>query len=130
MTITADGILWAVDGPPVGIWGTSMGTGDILMRDVLCLRPDGTGYVINMSVLRGNETLPVLWRHEAPGQLELATLLPDDDPEDPDLLWQHIDYCAAIVATDVGNIETLKNIDNDVFGMLVGPIALLSRVPD
>jgi hypothetical protein len=107
-----------------------MGTGNSLMQDTLCLRPDGTGYVKNASVLRGEETLPVLWRHETPGQLNLATLLPDEDPEDPELLWEHIRYCAAVIATDVGPIEALKNIENDVFGLLVGPITLLSRVPD
>jgi hypothetical protein len=124
---------WAVEGPPVGIWSTELGTAGVLMSDTLCLRHDGTGYLSSASVLRGEETYPLRWRHEGPGVLRIAVRLPGDDPliDDPHATeWETVRYAAAVAVTDVGSRPVLRNVDDDSFWSLAGPVALISTTPD
>src|SRR5262252_2966115 len=58
-----DDLRWAVDGPPIGVWTTVLGTADILMRDTLWLLSDGAGYLHSQSALHGTESFPVMWKH-------------------------------------------------------------------
>jgi len=118
---------WAVDGPPTGLWVTATGTADALMRDTLSLHPDGSGYLSSSSVLRGEETFPLSWRHERPGVLMIATTWPDDEPSDaPE--WETVRYVAACASNDVtSSTPVLRNADDNVFWSLCGPITLRSR---
>ncbi len=120
---------WAVDGPPIGLWGTFLGSFDGLMQDRLSIRPDGTGFLYSRSPMRGEETLPILWRHPEAGLLEVAAMYPFDDPlEEPQ--FETVRYRAAVREADVGgSTPVLENCDDDVFWGLVGPIALVSRTP-
>ena len=130
MVKTADDLKWAVDEPPIGVWATSNGTFDTMMQDRLSFRPDGTGYLYSRSVLRGEETFPVMWEQVEPGVLKIDMLFPDDDPNRPND-WETVRYTASMKANDVGgSVPVLKNVDEDVFWTLVGPIELRSRTPD
>jgi hypothetical protein len=71
---------WAVEGPPVGMWLTALGSFDLLMQDTLWLAPDGTGYLQRRSVMSGGETFPVLWKQPRSGTLAIVMLFPEDDP--------------------------------------------------
>lgn len=130
MTNDKDDLSWAVEGPPLGLWVTNKGTADQLMRDSLYMAPNGTGFVRTQSLLRGEETLPIMWRHRGPGLLSIAQLLPEDDPEaDPE--WEKVRYTDAATSNDVAdNIRVLKNIDNDTFWTLTGPVSFLSKTAD
>ncbi|MEM7045089.1 MAG: hypothetical protein AAF543_19950 [Pseudomonadota bacterium] len=130
MAKSAEDLNWAVEGPPIGVWVTSNGTFDNMMQDRLSLRPDGTGYLYSRSVLRGEETFPVMWQQHEPGVLKIDMLFPDDDPERPNE-WETVRYVAAMKANDVGgSVPVLKNADADIFWTLVGPIELRSKTPD
>ena len=130
MSGTAEDLKWAVDGPPIGVWLTANGTFDNMMQDRLSLRADGTGYLYSRSALRGEETLSLVWRQSEPGVLKVDIFFPDDDPDRP-YEWESVRYVAAMRENDVGGaVPVLKNVDEDVFWTLVGPIALASRTPD
>jgi hypothetical protein len=130
MTKATDDLAWAVEGPPIGIWATAGGTADMLMHDRLSLRPDGTGHLRSTSVMRGEETYPVMWWHEGPGVLKITMLLPGDDPNAPPE-WETVRYAAALASNDLTTAApVLKNTDDDVFWTLTGPVALASRTAD
>jgi len=127
---TAEDLKWAVDGPPIGIWQTFNGTFDIMMQDRLSLRHGGTGYLCSRSVLQGEEIFSILWRQTEPGVLKLDMFFPDDDPERPNV-WETVRYVATTTERDVGGVvPVLRNVDEDVFWTLVGPIVLASGTPD
>lgn len=123
---SAKDLSWAVNGPPLGVWTTALGTAEVLIRDVLTLLPNGTGFLESRSALRGVERFPVMWKHLQPGKLELARLLPEDDPmAEPE--WEPVHYCLANVEDDFGRrSQVLRNIANDVFWVLAGPVKFLS----
>ena len=130
MNKTAEDLKWAIEGPPIGAWMTSNGTFDNMMQDRLSLRPDGTGSLYSRSVLRGEETIPIIWEHVEAGVMRIDMLFPDDDP-DREVDWETVRYRAAMVTNDVGgDVPVLKNLDDLVFWTLVGPIELVSRTPD
>ncbi len=130
MAKTEDDLAWAVEGPPIGIWATSNGTFNNMMQDQLTLRPDGTGHLNSRSVLRGEEYFPVMWQQVEPGVVKIDMLFPDDDPQ-RDNDWETVRYGATIKTNDVGgSVPVLKNVDDDVFWTLIGPIELRSRTPD
>jgi hypothetical protein len=125
----AKDLAWAVDGPPVGVWTTSLGTADAVLQDVLCLLPNGTGFLQTRSALRGIERFPVMWKHPQAGALELAMLLPGDDPnEEPE--WEPVRYASAEVEDDTGGrLLVLRNTATDGFWSLAGPVKFLSAPP-
>lgn len=130
MVKTADDLDWAIEGPPIGVWVTSSGTFSNMMKDRLSLRPDGTGYLRSHSVLRGEETFPVIWQHVEPGVIKIDMFFPDDDPK-REAEWETVRYAAAMKANDIGrDVPVLKNVDDDTFWSLVDPIELVSRTPD
>lgn len=122
---SATDLSWAVHGPPIGVWTTALGTADVLLRDVLTLLPNGIGWLESRSALRGIERFPVQWKHVQPGMLELARLLPEDDPRaEPE--WEPVLYGVADIENDVGGkCQILRNTHNDVFWVLAGPVKLL-----
>lgn len=127
---TADELVWAVDGPPVGVWKTSSGTAEAVMQDQLDLRADGTGYLHKYSALTGHQDIPVMWRQVDPGVVKFAMLLPGDDPND-EPFWETVRYKAAMKANDVGrDVPVLQNIDDETFWNLAAPVELVSRTSD
>lgn len=130
MAKTTNDLVWAVDGPPVGVWTTSSGTFNVVMKDRLDIRADGTGFLHKNSALMGQQTIPVMWQQVAPGVIKFAMLLPDDDPnEEP--CWETVRYGATMKANDIGrDVPVLQNIDDETFWNLVAPIELISRTAD
>ncbi len=119
---------WAVDGPPAGIWSTTLGTADALMQDVLCLMPNGTGYLRSQSAMHGVEEVAIMWKHIHAGRLRIATLLPDDEPGD-EPLWETIHYDWAEIENDTGErVAVLRNTSDDCFWTLPGPVRFISAV--
>ena len=125
-----DDLRWAVDGPPIGIWTTVQGTFDVIMQDTLWLLSDGTGYLQSRSALRGTERFPVKWKQVQPGTLLMAILYPGDDLN-ADTEWETVLYCNAVTRIDAGgaHVPVLRNIDDNRFWNLVGPIGFASPVP-
>jgi hypothetical protein len=125
-----DDLRWAVDRPPIGVWTTVLGTGDVVMQDTLCLLSDSTGYLRSWSVLRGTERLAVRWKHVQPGTLLMAMLFPEDDPGD-EPLWETVLYCNAVVQIDTGgaHVPVLRNVSGRDFWNLAGPIGFVSPAP-
>ena len=118
---------WAVDSPPIGIWTTVLGTADVLENDALCLLPDGTGSLRSWSVVHGEETLPLMWKHVQPGTLSISVIYDLDEEQ----AWQTVEYCSTVVQIDAGgaHVQVLRNIDDKQFWTLVGPIKFVSPVP-
>jgi hypothetical protein len=97
------------------------------MQDTLCLLPNGTGHLQSESVIRGSETFPVMWKHIKSGTLLISVLWPEDDPGvEPE--WETVCYSSARVMIDMGGIlvNVLRNIENQEFWMLTGPIQYIS----
>lgn len=126
---SANDLKWAVDGPPIGVWTTSLGTADVLMSDVLTLLPNGTGFLESRSALHGVERFPVMWKHRQPGRLELARLLPEDDPmAEPE--WEPVHYGLAEINDDFGRrCQVLRNMAGEVFWVLAGPVKFQAVSP-
>jgi hypothetical protein len=117
-----------VDEPPVGIWSTTLGTADALMQDVLCLQPDGTGYLRSESAMHGIEEFPIMWKHVQAGRLQITTLMPGDDPQ-AEPLWETIHYCWDEIENDTGErVHVLRNTADDHFWTLPGPVRFVSAV--
>jgi hypothetical protein len=124
-----DELRWAVVGPPIGTWRTVQGTADILMQDTLCLLSDGTGYLQSQSVLRSVERFSLMWKQVQTGTLSMTILYPEDDP-DEEPLWETFLYCTAVIQIDAGGaaVSVLRNVDNEQFWILCGPIGFVSPV--
>jgi hypothetical protein len=123
-------LLWAVDGPPVGVWQTFLGTADALMQDTLWLAPDGTGYLKHYSTMSGEEILPVMWQQPRKGILTMTMLLPGEDPNsEPE--WDTFKYRCLVIRADSGGEEVpvLCNETGDQFWDLVGPISYIAPNP-
>ena len=120
---------WAVDGPPLGVWRTELGSASALMGDVLTLVPDGTGSLASRSALHGEERVPIVWRHRGPGHLELVAFLPDETPERmDDDMWEPVRYVAAWLESDTGTRSPiLRSVDRESFWTLSGPVQLAGR---
>ena len=129
MSATEHPYAWAVDGPPLGVWRTALGSASALVGDVLTLTMDGTGTLESSGALRGEERLPLLWRHLKSGHLELVTLLPGESAERvDDDMWEPVRYGADWLETDAGpRSPILRNLDRETFWTLSGPVQLAGR---
>jgi len=120
---------WAVAGPPIGVWGSAVGTFAIVMSDTLTIREDGAGVLESQSVLNGAESISLAWKHSSPGVMQIALLydgiLPSDISED---MWEPINYIADWQASDVSDREpVLKNKHHEDFWTLTNAIQLIAR---
>jgi hypothetical protein len=120
-------LAWAVDGPPIGVWRTELGTADVLMSDTICFLPDGAGYWLQHSALSGADVFGILWKHVEPGVLGLEWLFEaeseDEDEDGDEITFGRVRYRAATVQTDASaGVHILRDVDGEKFWWLAGPI--------
>lgn len=117
---------WAVNGPPLGVWQTDLGTASALMRDAFTMRSDGTGELREVSMMQGERVSPFIWQHSDPGVLCIQASYGGEPVENDE--WETIRYCADWSETDVGSAcPVLRNLDSDRFWILVGSVQLVKR---